>query len=586
MRGFIAELRRRHVDRAAVAYVAGSWLLVQILETTLPLYDVDDAVIRWVVVALAVGFVPAVALAWAFEWSPRGVRTQTAIDAVETPGPVSSSRTSDRVIIAVLALAVLFFAADRFMFGNHVTAPSIAVLPFDDLTETQDQAYFADGLAEELLNLLAQNTSLRVAARTSSFKFRNAALTIGEIAAQLGVEHVLEGSVRRDGNRIRVTAQLIEADNGFHVWSQTFDEPFSDIFSIQDRMSAQIASALQATVLGEPVRTRTTDPQAYTLFLQAKYLATRGAERDLEEATDLYRQTLEIDSSYAPAWSELASAYVNRAANGFIPYDEGYSLARDAAARSVMIDPRHAHGYDLLAWVAFWYDADIGTTVEYARSALGAAGNDPDQLGIVGVLLQALGQIDDAVALHEYAVARSPIDAVAAYNLALAYKYAGRLDEAERGFRRLLQLSPDYAGARYHLGEVLLLQRRASEAMDVWAAESDEAYRAKGVALGAYALGERTRADLALQQLIDGWGDRWPSEVAHVYAWRGEIDAAFMWLERDLEISGAGGWGEWKLQPLYANLRGDPRWQTFLERVGASDAQLARYDLDVAIPAR
>jgi adenylate cyclase len=587
MRGFITELRRRHVDRAAIAYLAASWLIVQILETTLPLYDVDESVIRWIVLALVVGFVPALALSWAFEWSPRGLRTQATIDQESKTEPAApSSRTADRVIIGVLALAVLFFAADRFLTLEPTETRSIAVLPFEDLTETQDQAYFADGLAEELLNLLAQNTSLRVAARTSSFRFRDADMTISEIAAQLGVEHVLEGSVRRDGDRIRVTAQLIEAASGFHLWSQTYDETFSDIFSVQDRMSAQIANALQATVLREPMRARPTDPRAYALFLQAKYLASRGSERDLREATDLYQQALAIDSRYAPAWSELASAYINRASNGFVPYDEGYERGREAALRSVTIDPNHAHGYNQLAWVAFWYQADIETAVEYARKALEVAPNAPDDLGVVSVLLQALGQTDDAIALHEYSVRRSPVDATAAYNMALSYKYAGRLDDAERAFRRVIQLSPNYAGAGYHLGETLLLTGRAEEALEVWATDTDDDYRTKGMALGASALGDRSRADMALQELIDGWGTQWPSEVAHVYAWRGELDEAFEWLERDLDVSGAGGWGEWKLQPLYANLRDDPRWQEFLERVGASDAQLARYQLEVEIPAR
>ena len=587
MRGFIRELRRRHVDRAAIAYLAGGWLLVQVLETTLPIYDVDESVIRWVMLALLIGFFPVMALSWAFEWSLHGPRSQAAIDEETISRPEApTSRTADRVIIAVLSLAVLFFAVDRwFLSSESSSGRSIAVLPFDDLTISQDQAYFADGLAEELLNLLAQNSSLNVAARTSSFRFRNSDLSIREIAERLGVDHVLEGSVRRDGDRIRVTAQLIEAASGFHVWSQTYDEMFRDVFSLQDRMSAQIAAALRATVLGEPVRARATDAEAYNLFLQAKYLATRGAERDLREATELYRRSLEIDPDYAPAWSDLAAAYVNAAAAGFIDYDEGYGLARTAALRSVTIDPAHAHGYDQLGWVAFWYEADIGNAVEYFRKALEFAPHDPDLLGTVAVLLQALGETDDAIALHEYSIARSPVDASAIYNTALAYKYAGRLEDAEQRFRRVLQLSPDYEAARYHLGETLLLMGRPEDAIEVWAAETDDAFRIKGLALAHHALGDTSQADNELAALIDGWGDQWPSEVAHVLAWRGEIDAAFDWLEREYEAYGAGGWAEWKLQPLYGNLHGDPRWQTFLERVGVSDAQLARYELEVVVPA-
>ena len=578
------------MHRVAIVYLAGSWLLIQILETVFPIYGIDEAGIRWVILALLVAFVPLLGLSWAFEWSPGGLRTQAEIDRDPHAAP-GSGRTMDRAIIAVLSLAVLFFAAERFLWnaGTGTTASttkSIAVLPFQDMTAAQDQAYFADGLAEELLNLLAQNPALRVAARTSSFSFRDAALPIGEIGRQLGVEHVLEGSVRRDGDRVRVTAQLIATDSGFHVWSQTYDERFSDIFSIQDRMSAQIATALQATVLGEPLHVRKTDPQAYELFLQAKYHAVKGSGQDMQEATDLYLRAVAIDPDYAPGWSELAAVYINQASNGFIDYDDGYRQAREAAQRSVRIDPQHAHGYDQLAWVAFWYEADTGAAIGYLRKALAIAPNDPDLLGGAAVLVQALGRPDDAIRLHEYSVIRSPVDATAVYNLGLAYKYAGRYAAAERSFRRVLQLSPDYASARYHLGETLLLTGQARAALDAWKEESDDAYRVKGMALGLYTLGDQARADAALRELIDNWGERWPSEVAHVYAWRGERDPAFAWLEREYATYGAGGWGEWKLQPLYRNLHGDPRWQAYLERAGASEAQLSRYRLEVAIPSQ
>lgn len=584
MRGFVNEIRRRRVDRAAIAYLAASWLLVQILETILPIYDIDAAVIRWVVLALATGFVPALALSWAFEWSPGHLRSQAEIDRAPASEAAPAKRTADRAIICVLSIALLLFAADRFLLSERPTLRSIAVLPFEDLTAAQDQTYFADGLAEELLNLLGRNASLRVAARTSSFSFRDVGLPIGEIAARLGVEHVVEGSVRRDGDRVRVTVQLIEAESGFHVWSQSYDEAFSSIFSIQDRISVQIANALQASVLGEPPRARTTDPHAYALFLQGNYLASRGSQRDRLEAVELYRQVLATDPEYAPAWSQLASVYVNRAADGSMDHDEGYRLAREAALRSVSIDPAHAHGYDQLAWVAFWYQANIGAAVEYARKALEVAPHEATELGSVGVLLQSLGQIEEAIALHEYNVVRSPVDPTAVYNMSLAYKYAGRLEDAERGLRRVLQLSPEYAAARYHLGETLLLLERAQEAIDVWNTETDDAYRLKGLALAYHSLGDASRAEAALNELVAGWGAQWPSEIAHVHAWRGERDDAFEWLERDFRLVGAGGWGEWRLQPLFDNLRGDPRWQAFLERVGVGDAQLARYELDVAIP--
>ena len=283
MQRFLKEARRRNVHRVAIGYLAGAWLLVQVLETLMPIFRIDEAIVRWIVIALAIGFVPTLALSWAFEWSHAGLRSQEAIDA-DPDATQASGRTADRIIIVVLAIAVLFFAADRFLFqteGQTGGDASIAVLPFDDMSATQDQAWFADGLAEELLNLLAKNPALKVAARTSSFSFRDSGLKVGEIAEQLDVAHILEGSVRRSGNRIRVTAQLIDARDGYHIWSESYDASFDDIFTVQDQISTQITDALEATVLGAPARSITTSPEAYELYLQARHIAIQGSPDSL-----------------------------------------------------------------------------------------------------------------------------------------------------------------------------------------------------------------------------------------------------------------------------------------------------------------
>ncbi|TGD73329.1 tetratricopeptide repeat protein [Mangrovimicrobium sediminis] len=586
MRNFLHECRRRHVDRAAMFYLAAAWLIVQVAETTLPLYDVDDAVIRWVVLLLAIGFLPTLALAWAFQWSPQGLRTQEEADQENANAPaMPASRTGDRVIIVVLALAVTLFAVDRFALRQETSAPTIAVLPFADLTATGDQAYFADGLAEELLNQLARNTSLLVASRTSSFRFRDSQLPLEDIARQLRVDHVVEGSVRRDGERIRVTVQLIEASGGFHLWSNTYDALFEDIFAIEDSMSTQIAEALQASVLGDTATTGEPDPEAYALFLQGRYRAYQGSEEALEAATGFYRQSLAVDAAFPQAWSQLAAVYLNRAASGFIDYDEGYRLAEEAALHAVELDPRYAPAYDKLASVAFWYRADIGDAVTNVNRAVEYWPQNIHALDMPSLLLEALGELDTAIALLETSVERSPVDAIVRNNLALAYLYAGRYADAQREFGQVLALSEDYSAARNHLAEALLLQGRYREALAAWEAETDPAYRDKGRALAYYSLGESERADAALEHFIATWGEQWPSEVSHIHAWRGEPDAAFSWLEQELATYGPGGWGEWKLQPLYAKLHDDPRWQAFLQRVGVSDAQLAKYRIRLALDA-
>ena len=235
-------------------------------------------------------------------------------------------------------------------------------------------------------------------------------------------------------------------------------------------------------------------------------------------------------------------------------------------------------------WISQWYDADLQLAIDNMREALRIDPRDPALLGNAAILLLHVGNLESSIAVQEYSARRSPVDPSAYYNLGLAYLYADRLEDAERSFRRALELSPGYLNATGQLGQTLLLMGRAEEALELHEADSDRAARTKGLTLANFALGRRAQSDGALNQLIEGWGDMWPSEVAHAYAYRGEIDLAFEWLEREYEKYGAAGWGEWKRQRLYDNLRGDARWAAFLERVDASDAQLARYEFDVDVP--
>lgn len=582
MRGFIREIRRRGVDRVAIAYIAAGWLIVQILETTLPIYDVDEAVIRWVILALVVGFVPALGLAWAFEWSPGGPRSQASID--DDPGAgQSDSRKLDRAIIVVLSVAVLLFAFDEFIVERTETdtRPTIAVLPFDDMTEAGDQAYFADGLAEELLNLLASNVALRVSARTSSFSFRDAEVPIDEIARRLGVRHVVEGSVRRMGDRIRITAQLIDAEDGFHRWSQNYDASFSDIFEIQENISSQIAVALEASVLGASDAPQATDPEAYALYLEAVYQGRQGSEAALSGAAEKFERVVAIDPEYAPALANLSTVYINLAARGGLDYDEGYSKARDAALAAISAAPGYSGGYLQLAWIEQWYEGNLAAAVRNMEKALAMSPGSPANIGNAAVLLLHIGQLDKSIELAEISADRSPIDPAGHFNLGLAYQYADRLDEAAERFRRTLSLSPDYIEASSQLGLSQLLRGQFAEALATYSSQPEGISRVKGLALTHFALDDRDAADASLAELIEGWGEEWPSEVVHVYAYRGELDLAFEWLEKEYAKFGSAGWGEWKYQRLFDNLRGDPRWAAFLQRVGVSDEQLAEYDFEI-----
>jgi len=585
MRQFIGELKRRHVFRTAIAYLAASWLLVQLLETLFPIFDIPETSIRWVVIVLAIALVPVLALSWVFEWTPEGLRKDDDA-AVGQEERRRSSRKLDGIVIIILSLAVGYFALDKFLFEPPAPLQqnTIAVLPFLDLSTGGDQQYFSDGIAEELLNLLAKVPRLRVAARTSSWSFKGKDTPVAEIGKTLNVAHVLEGSVRTSGNRMRITAQLISAADGFHLWSETYDVPAGEIFEVQDRISASIVDALTIEVLGDMPKSEQTTPAAHTLFLEGRYLERQGSPESMARATELFEQSLALDQGYVSARVALAVALINQTVAGLRPWDEGHEMARAHLLRALEYDPENAGAHAQLAWIAQSYDGDLAAAAGFVERAVELAPGDPTLIGNASVLVGSLGRLEEAIALQEYSVAQTPVDPRAHFNLGLAYYFMRRLDEAEASIRKVLVLSPDYSSARYRLGTILLFKGDADAALEAFEDEEDEAFRVKGRAVATHALGRQEESDAALRELIEGWGEQWPSEVAQVHAFRGELDEAFDWLEKDYEIFGAAGWGEWRSMLLYDNLRDDPRWQQFLERVGVSDEQLRKVSLDLTLP--
>jgi TolB-like protein/Tfp pilus assembly protein PilF len=597
MQHFFAELKRRNVIRAAIAYLALSWLLVQILETLFPIFELSETSIRWIVIALAVGFLPFLLLAWAFEWTSEGIRRDASVPH-EPANIRRRSRRLDRVIIVILTLALGYFAADKYLItaiqsasrasssaGFAGTAPySIAVLPFVDLSPQRDQEYFSDGITEELLNLLARIPALRVAARTSSFSFKDSNEPVPEIAQVLNVSHVLEGSVRKSGGRLRITAQLISGDDGFHLWSETYDRPEGDVFEIQEAISREIVATLELKILGDLPELPKTSPEAHALYLQGRYLERQGSPDSMARASEFFQQALELDPEYAAAWVALGITYTNQTAHGLRPWDEGHRMAREAVLKALEVDPANAAAYAQLSWLEHAYEGNLQAAAEYGAHALALGPGDPILLGNAAFLVQSLGRLEEAVRLHEYSAARSPVDPRSHFNLALAYYFAHRLDDAERSIRKTLALSPDYGSAWYRLGTVLLFKGEIEDALQAFEHESDEAFRVKGRALAYHSLNRREAADTALAELSERWGHQWPSEVAQVHAYREDHDLAFEWLEKSYEIEGPAGWGEWRLMLLYDNLRDDPRWQQFLAKVGASDQQLAKIRFEVSMP--
>src|SRR5207248_4750956 len=311
---------------------------------------------------------------------------------------------------------------------------SIAVLPFVDMSSGKDQEYFSDGISEELLNLLAKIPQLQVTARTSSFAFKGKEIGVPEIARTLHVAHVLEGSVRKAGNSVRITAQLIKAGTDTHLWSQTYDRKLDDIFAVQDEIAADVVKQLKVTLLGAAPKARTTDPEAYALYLQAVQLGLPFTAEAFQQSGALYRKVLAIDPRYAPAWAGLSRNFSHETGQGILPGKEGFAQAREAAVKALAIDPDYAPAHAQLGWIAMYGDTDLAGAALHLERALAIDPADLRVLTTSATLLQSLGRLDEALALEEAAVRRDPVNVTTLFNLGYHQRMAGRLDAAIASF--------------------------------------------------------------------------------------------------------------------------------------------------------
>jgi TolB-like protein/Tfp pilus assembly protein PilF len=592
---FFAELKRRRVFRVMAVYGIVGFVLLQIVDLVVPALLLPEWTYRFVALILLLGFPVALVLAWALEMTPEGLR-RTAEAAPGELTEIIAAPASKHWPSGVFALVGVTALLAGVWYAGRQSAPapaadpavgpasaSIAVLPFADMSPDNDQEYFSDGISEELLNLLSKIPELRVAARTSSFSFKDQNLAIPEIARLLNVAHVLEGSVRKAGDDVRITAQLIRADDGYHVWSDTWDRTLDNIFEIQDEIAAEVVAQLKVTLLGEPPTVEETDPAAYALYLQARQLGRQFTAESVEQSNALYERALEIDPDYAAAWAGLANNYSGRAATGLLPIDEGFELAREAANKALAIDPEHAPAYATLSGIARAYDNDLAAAARHLERALALAPTNPDILRRAARLAGGLGRLDEAIALYEYAVARDPVSSGGHVWLGLFYMLAGRLDESIASYRTALTLSPGSIGAHYVMGVALLLKDEPEAALAAFAEEADEGYRLIGLVMAYHALGQTAESDAVLAELIEKNEGVAAYNIAYVLAYRGEADRAFEWLDKAVQYHDPG-LSEIAVDVLFANIHDDPRWLPFLESIGKSPEQLAAIEFEVRLP--
>ena len=591
----LSELGRRGVLHVAGLYVLAAWVVVQVADLASGPFPLPDEAIRLIWMAAGFGFPIALLFGWRYDITTKGVvRTDPRLsdDGVR---PLS---TLDHLIIAALSLVgigligftgsgVIGIVNEQAHLGPDKPATlipnSIAVLPFADMSPNRDQEYFSDGLTEELLLLLARVPELRVAARTSCFAFKGQALEIRDISERLGVAHVLEGSVRRSGDRVRISAQLIHARDGYQMWSHTYNRQIDHVFSIQEEIAAAVVAQLKIKLLGASPTTQHTDLEAYALFLQARHIAHHVTPDAYERAIGLYRRALEIAPDYAAAWTGLARVYGNQVEKGLRNNEEGHALALGAVTRALDLDPNSADAYAELAWIAMYLDGNLEKAARNFERAIELAPADPEILYDSATLIQDLGRIDEAIALKEYSVARDPVNPRRQYNLGNAYLFGRRYQDAVSSYRLALALSPDLLGARYHIGRALLLLGEPDAALSEIEAESFEAWRMVGLPAVYHALGRNEESEKSLANLIENYEQDAAFNIAYIQAFRGETDLAFEWLDKAVRY-GDPGLSEIAVTPEFESLKDDPRWHPFLEKLERSPRQLAAIDFKIAVP--
>ena len=479
------------------------------------------------------------------------------------------------LVLAIVVAAVIgtyFRPARSRANASSLNNTSIAVLPFADMSPAKDQEYFSDGLAEQLINDLAKVSGLKVVGRSSSFQFKGKNEDLRDVGRKLGVANVLEGSVRREGNHVRITAELIKVDDGFQLWSQTYDQEINHIFVAQDEIARAVTGALQVKLLSPNSPevssvSRSISPEAYQAYLQGQYFIARGQDkRDLDHALSYSDRAIKLDANYAPAWAQRSQVLRTMANLALIENTEAFQRARESAQKAITIDPNLAAGYLAMAMVQINYDWDWeGADVSLKRAGLLEPGN-AEVLRCRAHLARVLGRVDEAIELYKQAIALDPLKAN--FHLALGYELyiGGRYEEARDALQRAQDLNPQLSSLHLTRGLILLAEGHLQEARAEMENETGEWQKLTGEPLAYYTLGRLEESDRALKKLIATYQNDCAFQIGEVYAYRGETDKAFEWLDRAYLQRDAGA-PELKTDPLMRSLRQDRRYTELLKKM-------------------
>ncbi len=605
---FFAELKRRNVIRFAGLYLVGAWLLTQVASTVLPMFGAPDWLPRTVVILLAIGFIPALIFSWVFELTPQGLKRDEDVRPEESIAP-QTGRRMNRMIIAVLVLALGYFVFDKFLLNprrekSAAGAPpsksnaapnekSVAVLAFANLSDDKGSEYFSDGISEELLTVLQKIPGLHVAARTSAFSFKGKSATAQEIGQKLGVAHLVEGSVRKAGDVVRIAARLTQANTGEEQWSENYTRNLKDVFAVQTELAQTIVGQLSGQLTGSAAdptakaaiqakvqaaeKGGTKNVQAHEFYLQGRFYRDRHSEKNVGEALAAYQHAVELDPGFALAWAGLADTHswfcAFSTAGGQKSFDAHLASAKDAVGRALAIEPDLPEGLFARATIQTNFDFDWNAAAQTVSKALALAPADP-KIAIAAANLEiARGSVDRAIELFRRAVDLDPVNPTArsflAFNLAVTKHFA----EARAEFPRVVELNPAAPWAHAGLGLSYLLENRFEQAAVEAQADAAEWARLLIVACARWSQKRVAESDSALAELIANDSETAAYQIAEVHAYRGDKNKAFEWLERARRQHDPG-LASLRKDPFLVNLQKDPRWDAFLRTMGLADDQL------------
>src|SRR6266487_2858272 len=596
-RNFFSELKRRNVYKVAVAYAVVGWLLVQITTQVFPIFEIPNWALKLIVLVIVIGFPIALVIAWAFELTPAGLKRTEDVDAMlaTNVGVAASARQPRKhawifVVIVGAALSVGLFFVGRYTSRNtasttatELPAKSIAVLPFDNLSRDPDNAFFAEGVQDEILTRLAKVADLKVIARTSTQRFKSAPENLPDIAKQLGVANILEGSVQKANDQVRVNVQLINALTSAHLWADTYDRKLTDIFAVESDIAKTIADTLQAKLTGSEkqmmVSQSTNDTAAYELYHKGRSLWERRSGDNIPKAIAFYEQAIARDPNYALAYAGLAKSYI------LLPFFTGadrfdaYAKAKDAALKALRLDSNLAEAHAALGKVLFFSEIDLAGAMREYKRAIELEPNDATAHHWFGNdTLAALGQFEEAIAEGKRSVELDPLSPVINADLAATFCYARRYDESAAQLRKTLEIDPTFFYAHYNLGIVLQVTGNLSGAI----AEYEKAKQLNDdpfmSTLHAAAKGHAGDKDAALRMLTEL--DKMSEHREVLSYWRALLylslnkkEEALHWLEQSFEERDGSNISWIKVDPLLDSLHGDPRFEALVQKVVAPKTQ-------------